>query len=110
MSNVAYPSVFVTSTIPPGKEMLISECTLRGIDKRTLQPLNPRTCFMVLFASTPGTRPGIITIKPEDFIKKYWVGRELKDKDEVVTFVGYIFTINGNIVDLVEWAKGFDKA
>jgi hypothetical protein len=97
--------VFVTSTIPPAKELLISECTLRGIDKRTLQPLNPRTCFMVLFASTNGTRPGIITIKPEEFIKKYWVGKELKDKDEVVTFVGYLFTINGNIVDLCKWAK-----
>jgi hypothetical protein len=107
MSNALFPSVFVTSTIPPGKEMLISECTLRGIDKRTLQPLNPRTSFMVLFASTPGTRPGIITIKPEDFIKKYWVGKELKDKDEVVTFVGYLFTINGNIVDFVGWAKSF---
>ena len=101
--TATYPSVFVTSTIPPGKEMLISECTLRGIDKRTLEPLNPRTCFMVLF----GTRPGIITIKPEDFIKKYWVGKELKDKDEVVTFVGYLFTINGNIAELCEWAKDF---
>lgn len=109
MSNATYPSVFVTSTIPPGKEMLISECTMRGIDSRTLKPLNPKTCFMVLFASTPGTRPGIITIKPEDFIKKYWVGKELKNPDEVVTFVGYLFTINGNIVDLVEWAKTFDN-
>jgi hypothetical protein len=105
--NATYPSVFVTSTIPPGKELLISECTLRGIDKNTLKPLNPRTCFMVMFATTSGKRLGIITIKPEDFIKKYWVGKELKDKDEVVTFVGYLFTINGNIVDLCEWAKDF---
>lgn len=105
--NATYPSVFFTPTIPPGKELLISECTLRGIDKNTLKPLNPRTCFMVLFATTSGQRPGIITIRPEDFIKKYWVGKELVNPDEVVTFVGYLFTINGNIVDLCKWADEF---
>lgn len=109
MCNATINDVFITPTIPPGREMLVKECEWRGLDKRTLKPLNPRTCYMVLFASNPKAmdRPGVITIKPEDFIRKYWVGKELKDPTDVVTFVGYTFTINGKLSDLVEWAKTF---
>ena len=105
--NATQHHVNITTTIPPGRELLILECKQRGIDKNTLKPLDPKQHFMVLIK---GSKNGIINLKPENFIRKYWVGKDLTDTNLEITFVGWIFTIHGKMNDLVEWAKSFDNA
>jgi hypothetical protein len=104
MNSTMY-NVVITPTIPTGRELLTMECKERGVDKTTLKPLDPKQHFMVIIKGNP--KNGIIRMKPENFIRKYWEGKELKDPALDITFVGWIFTIKGSITDLVEWAKSF---
>lgn len=93
----------IDTTIPAGRDLLnhaIFDRKMASTDPR----YNVKTCSLVYLDNKEA---GVITLKPEDFIRKYWVGKELKDPTDVVTFVGYTFTINGKLSDLVEWAKTF---
>ncbi len=97
MSNVT-----ITPTIPAGRELLTMECKARGIDKATKKPLDPMNYFMVLFKEG---KPGIISMRPDAFSTKYWVGKALVDPQMEVTFVGWHDTYHGKLADFVAWAK-----
>jgi hypothetical protein len=103
--NATQHNVNITPSIPLARELLNVECQHRGIDIKTLKPLDPKTHFMVLFNDK---KVGIISLKPENFIRKYWVDKDLADPEMEITFAGWIFTINGKMKDLVEWAKSFN--
>jgi hypothetical protein len=100
-------NVNISPTIPLGRDLLADECAKRGINKDTFKPLDPKSHFMVLMSALT-TKPGIIHTKPEDFIKNYWVGKELVNPTIEITFVGWNFTINGKITNLVSWAKSLN--
>jgi len=94
----------ITPTIPVSRELLAHECLGRGLDKITKKPLDPKKHHMVLYKGLP--KPGIISLKPEDFIKKYWANcPNIANPALEVTFVGWNFTIHGTMTDLCEWVN-----
>lgn len=95
-------SVTITPTTPVSRELLTMECKQRGIDKDTKKPLDPREYFMVLFKEG---QPGIISMDPGSFTRKYWVNQTLTNPQMEVTFVGWNDTYHGKLADFVEWAK-----
>jgi hypothetical protein len=97
MSNVT-----ITPTLPLARELMTMECKARGIDKATKKPLDPMNYFMVLFKEG---KPGIISMEPRSFTKKYWVDKKLMNLQMEVTFVGWHDTYNGKLADFVAWAK-----
>jgi hypothetical protein len=94
----------ITPTHPVALELLKSECSHR-IDKGTGVPINPKKMIAVYFKGVNKCM-GVIACEPKEFVLKYWVGKELKDPNFEITFVGYSETIVGSITDLVEWATG----
>jgi hypothetical protein len=94
----------ITPTIPLARELLAHECLGRGLDKITKKPLDPKKHYMVLYKGL--TKPGIINLKPVDFIKKYWANcTNIANPALEVTFVGWNFTVNGTMTDLCDWVR-----
>lgn len=91
----------IDTTIPAGRDLLnhaIFDRKMASTDPR----YNVKTCSLVYLDNKEA---GVITLKPEDFIRKYWIGKELGNPSLPVQFIGNTFTITGTIKELVDWVE-----
>jgi hypothetical protein len=96
----------ISPTHPAGRSLLQAECSHR-IDKGTGVPINPEKMTAVYFKGVNRCM-GVIACEPKEFVTKWFVGKEVKDPNLEITFIGYKETIVGTITDLVEYATDED--